>query len=148
MKTGYCDGACRLSNPGLCACAWVLYEDGVEETRAAVYLGPELHTNNYAEYMGLIALLEFLYTFSIRNVIIYSDSQLVVNQTNGRWACTHLDMRQFAARAYGLIQQGCHFLKHIKGHEGFEGNERADQLCNQVLDQHMEEYYAAQQRKT
>jgi len=146
MRTAYTDGACRLSNPGLCACAWVLYEDGVEKIYDAHYLGPEFHTNNFAEYMGLISLLEFLYTFSIRNVTIYCDSLLIVNQVLRRWASNHHDMRVLSAKAYGLVQQGCHELKHIKGHEGFEGNERADQLCNLVLDEHMEEYYAGQNK--
>ena len=142
FRTAYCDGACRISNPGLCSCAWVLYEDGVEKVHDSRYLGHQFHTNNYAEYQGLNLLLEWLYTYNIRNVVICCDSELVVNQTLGRWDINQADLQQFAAKAYGLIQQGCHVLKHVKGHDGNVGNERADELCNEVLDSHMEKYYA------
>jgi ribonuclease HI len=142
MKTAYTDGACRISNPGLCSCAWVLYEDGREVAHDSRYLGHQFHTNNYAEYQALILLLEYLYTNSIRNVIIYSDSELVVNQTLGRWDINQPDLKLFAANAYGLLMQGCHVLKHVKGHDGNEGNERADFYCNETLDQNMEKYYA------
>lgn len=142
MKTAYVDGACRISNPGLCSCAWVYYEDGVEKTYEAKYLGPVFHTNNYAEYQALITLLRWLYTFSVRNVVIHSDSELVVNQTLGKWDINQADLRGYAATCYGLLMQGCHVLKHIKGHDGTKGNERADELCNEVLDQNMEAYYA------
>jgi ribonuclease HI len=111
-----------------------------QEFSGSKYLGPERHTNNYAEYQGLILLLEYLYRNSIRNVIIYSDSELVVNQVNGNWVINKEDLKGFAAKCYGLLVQGCHVLKHIKGHDGDKGNERADALCNAVLDIHAEEF--------
>lgn len=139
----YTDGACRISNPGLCSCAWVLYVNGVEDSHGSRYLGPEFHTNNYAEYQGLITLLEVLYANRFRNVIIHCDSELVINQTLGKWQINQPDLKGLAIKCYGLLTQGCHVLKHIKGHSGIQGNERADQLCNQVLDEHMEEFSAA-----
>ena len=142
MKTAYTDGACRGGNPGYTSCAWVLYDSTMLEYEMSGmhYLGPERHTNNYAEYQGLISLLKYLYQHGIRNVVIYSDSELVVNQTLGKWGATLPSTRAFAAQAYGLLAQGCHTLKHVKGHEGNKGNERADALCNAVLDIHKEEY--------
>ena len=134
LLTAYTDGACRGGNPGICSCAWVLYDSGKLVTSDSHYLGPERHTNNYAEYQGLIRLLKYLYQNNIRNVIIHSDSELVVNQTLGKWATNLESTRLFSAQAYGLLIQGCHMLKHVKGHEGTEGNEEADRLCNFVLD--------------
>ena len=143
MLTAYTDGACRIMNPGLCSCAWVLYNGKGEHLHSAsCYLGPEFHSNNYAEYQGLLLLLEWLYLHSTRNVIIHCDSELVVKQTNGEWAVNQPDLKVLATRCYGLLIQGCHVLKHIKGHDGNKGNERADELCNECLDAHMEEYYA------
>lgn len=143
MLTAYTDGACRISNPGLCSCAWVLHTDGVNTAEGVRYLGPEFHSNNYAEYQGLIFLLEYLYLHSIRNVIICSDSELVVNQTNLKWNTeSGSDIDKLRTRAYGLLVHGCHVLKHVKGHDGNLGNERADELCNAILDDKMEEYYA------
>jgi len=139
VLTSYTDGACRVSNPGICSCAFVLYGLPGGEYSQVKYLGPELHTNNYAEYQGLILLLEWLYAQSIRNVVIHCDSKLVVNQTLHNWECNG-DLRPLMSKAYGLLVQGCHVLKHIKGHEGNLGNERADELCNAMLDIHKEEY--------
>jgi ribonuclease HI len=142
IREAYTDGACRISNPGLCSCAWVLYENGAEVAHDSRYLGHQLHTNNYAEYQGLLLLLEWLYTNQIRNVIIHCDSALVVNQTLQKWTVNNQDLKPLATKAYGLLVLGCHILKHIKGHDGNVGNERADYLCNETLDSRMEDYYA------
>ena len=140
MIRAYTDGACRISNPGLCSCAFVLYGLSGGEYSQAKYLGPAFHSNNYAEYQGLILLLECLYKENLRNVVIHCDSELVVNQTLGNWQINQPDLKVLATKCYGLIVQGCHVLKHIKGHDGNIGNERADALCNAMLDIHMEEY--------
>jgi ribonuclease HI len=144
MITAYVDGACRGGNPGFTSCAWVLYDsqakDADYELFQAQYLGPERHTNNFSEYHALILLLEYLYIHNYRNVIIHSDSELVVNQTLGKWVINQEELRSYATKCYGLIVRGCHVLKHIKGHDGNKGNERADALCNEILDAHKEEY--------
>lgn len=138
----YTDGACRGGNPGYTSCAWVMYDSTKPEWEVsqAQYLGPDRHTNNFAEYMALVLLLEHLYFNKYRNVIIHSDSELVVNQVNQKWQINDEGHRKNAARCYGLLTQGCHVLKHVKGHVGNKGNERADQLCNEVLDLHKEDY--------
>ena len=136
----YTDGACRVSNPGVCSSSWVLYDGDKEVKSASIYLGPELHTNNFAEYFALVDALEYLYTNNIRNVTIHCDSELVVNQVNQEWQINEPYLRKMAAKCYGLLMRGAHVLKHIKGHAGDTGNERADELCNAMLDIHMEEY--------
>src|SRR6266851_3298440 len=134
MIKAYTDGACRKSNPGLCSCAWAVYEGGKLDSYGGRFLGPEFHTNNYAEYMGLIVLLEILYHNHMRNVVIHCDSKLVVNQVNQNWKVESKELRPLMSKAYGLLVEGCHVLKHIKGHDGNEGNERVDAICNEVLD--------------
>jgi len=141
MLTAYTDGACRGGNPGFCACAWVLYNDkGDRIHEESHYLGPELHTNNHAEYQGLIVLLEWLYKHQTSNVIIYCDSALVVNQVNDDWDVNSQDLLPLWRKAYAMRIQGAHTLKHVKGHAGVTGNVRADELCNTILDQHKEDY--------
>ena len=122
------------------SCAWVLYEGDAEVACDSKYLGPARHSNNFAEYQALVMLLTHLYRSSIRNVIIYSDSELVVNQTLGSWQINQPDLKVLATKCYGLLVQGCHMLKHCKGHAGNLGNERADELCNEVLDLNKEDY--------
>ena len=135
--SAYCDGACRVSNPGICSCAWVLHGPNIN-AHEVHFLGPKLHTNNYAEYQGLIRLLKFLYKARLRNVVIYCDSLLVVNQVNDVWDVNSPDLLPYWQLAYGMVMQGCHVLKHIKGHDGIAGNEEADRLCNEELDRQEE----------
>ena len=134
MLTAFVDGACRVSNPGQTSCSWVLYEDDTEVCTGGHYLGPELHSNNYAEFMGLLHLLYHLAYNKLRRVTIVSDSKLVVDGTNQAMTITKPDIKGFATEAYGLLVKGGHKLEHTKGHEGNKGNERADQLCNEILD--------------
>jgi ribonuclease HI len=134
----YVDGACRKGNPGVCSCAWVLYNDGLECGRAGHFLGPELHTNNFSEYQALVFALEYLYSSNIRNVVIHSDSKLVVNQVNQEWKVLSEDLTPLNAKAYGLLVQGAHILRHVPGHSLIEGNEAADKFCNKVLDEQEE----------
>ena len=135
MLTAFTDGAVRVSNPGVASCAWVMYNEKGEHLHSeSHYLGPELHSNNFAEYQGVIRCLEWLYAHNTRNVIIYCDSKLVVEQVNQRWDVNSDELRPLMSKAYRLLVQGAHMLKHCKGHDGVIGNEKADELCNQELD--------------
>jgi ribonuclease HI len=145
MRTAaYCDGACRVSNPGLCSCGWVLLDEKGDVVDWKGYFLGHGHTNNFAEYMGLVYLLEYLYSHEIKGVKIYSDSALVVNQVNQSWQTNNPDLKNLNMKAYGLILAGSHILAHVKGHSGSAGNEMADKICNDILD-HNEEFYGKQE---
>jgi ribonuclease HI len=134
----YTDGACRRSNPGVCSCAFVILNaDGTPHASLATYLGPELHTNNYAEYQGLLLLLRWAQAFGHKNLDIYCDSKLVVEQVNGGWKINNPDLLPFCTEAYALMVVGRHLLHHIKGHSGDPGNEYVDHICNEILDKEM-----------
>jgi ribonuclease HI len=135
MKQVYTDGAVRLGNPGLCSAAYVVYnDDGTTCFEHSRVLYDGLHTNNEAEYAALIDFLTWATTNGVSNTIIHCDSQLVVEQVNQRAACNFDHLKPKMALAYGLLVRGRHVLRHIKGHAGYVGNERADQLCNEALD--------------
>lgn len=42
-------------------------------------------TSNQAEYEGMIACLKYIEQNNLHSVIIYSDSTIIVNQTNATW---------------------------------------------------------------
>lgn len=133
MITAYTDGAVRKGNPGVASCAWVLELPGGVVSKGH-FLGKGC-TNNYAEYQGVLRLLEHLNEKEYTGVNIYCDSKLVVEQVNQRWNVLSEELRPLMSKAYGLLVRGGHHLFHIKGHSGNTGNEAADLLCNKILDQ-------------
>lgn len=138
MMEAFVDGACRISNPGQAASSFVLYEDGKEiDTWAVVH--PGLNTNNFAEYMALLGFLIQAKKKGWKNVRVYSDSKLVVMQSTNQWKVKP-ELRNFAQTAHDLLVYGDHEIYHMRGHEKDEhvelhiGNNRADELCNEILD--------------
>jgi len=81
--TGYFDGASR-GNPGPAgAGAWI--SDGNKEPvwESADVLGEK--TNNEAEYIALINLLNEFHKRGIKRATVRGDSKLVIEQMRGRW---------------------------------------------------------------
>lgn len=140
----YCDGGSR-GNPGPSACAFAVYVGGELVHSASKFLGID-KTNNHAEYMGMIELLKWLHGLhlptteetvwrqKVRRVLIYCDSELVINQVSGLWDCNKEDLKPLCTYAQGLKIRGGHTLMHCDGHSGIEGNELADALVNKELD--------------
>src|ERR1700746_2564957 len=86
MIEGYFDGACEPRNPGgHAAYGAILLVDGVIVFQHSKYLGagPKM-SNNVAEYAAVCIILN-----EIRRregpATVYGDSQLVINQLNGKW---------------------------------------------------------------
>lgn len=134
-RTAYTDGACRVTNPGVCSAAWAIFVDGLLEDCDAWPL-EGLQTNNQAEYAGLVGLLTWLDQQGIGPFTIHCDSKLVVSQVNGLWKVRDA-LVEPCERARELMKLGGHTLIHVKGHAGIEGNEYVDGLCNEVLDEVM-----------
>jgi len=59
-------------------------------------------TNNKAEYIALIRLLEEAVKLKIENISVYGDSQLVVNQVNNKWR-TNGEMMHYKKQVMRLI---------------------------------------------
>lgn len=124
------DGASR-GNPGHAA-AGVVIEDtqGKLLARGKKYLGRL--TNNQAEYQALILGLRTIAKYHPATVHVYMDSELIINQMNGRYKVRHNELiplyqeaRQLAA-ALPTIS-----FAHIARAE----NHLADALANQALDE-------------
>jgi ribonuclease HI len=137
--TAYTDGGCRVTNPGLGACAFVLKKNGEVIQTKGTPLGEKI-SNNVAEYQGLISLLEYVRVNNLHSVLIHTDSQLMANQVNGvyRSATPHLiKLRNYAQFLLaGTVSQ----LRWIPR----EQNTEADAEVNRVLDL-IQQKVAAQQ---
>ena len=89
----YFDGACEPVNPGgTAAYGAVIMQDGQHIWECSELVNPEQGkedqtSNNVAEYCGLIAILEYLIHLGAQHepIMVYGDSQLVIQQMFGRW---------------------------------------------------------------
>ena len=89
MYCVYSDGGSR-GNPGPSAYAIVVTKDGKTVYEHAEFLG--VHTNNYAEYRGLIAGISKALELGADEVEFVMDSQLVIRQMTGQYRVKSPDM--------------------------------------------------------
>lgn len=97
----FIDGGCAPKNPGHSAFAVVVKRPKESPKVISRYLG--IHTNNYAEYTGLIVAVKYAKQLGYHSVRIHSDSKLVVEQINGRWKIKNSDCRSLAITAKDLL---------------------------------------------
>ena len=125
----YCDGASR-SNPGEASIGVSINKDKVEIDTIKKRIG--INTNNVAEYLGLIAALEYCVEKKVNNVKIFLDSLLVVQQVNMEYKVKSKKLQTHYENSLKLIDQ----IENIEIHHiRRELNSRADQLANQALDE-------------
>jgi ribonuclease HI len=123
------DGGAR-GNPGPSAYG-VIVRDAKGEIIAELsdYLG--IQTNNYAEYSGLLAALEFAVREKHLSLKVLSDSELLVRQMQGRYKVKSPGLIDLYDRARALVRKLEHFsIDHVLR----QYNREADSLVNQILD--------------
>jgi ribonuclease HI len=125
----HCDGGAR-GNPGPAGFG-VLVQSASGEVLAELseFLG--IRTNNYAEYAGLLASLDFALANHQRRLRVTSDSELMVKQIQGKYQVKSPDLRPLFDQAKRKIAQLDGFeIVHALRHK----NEDADRLANQAMD--------------
>ena len=123
------DGGSR-GNPGPSAYGVVIEdESGQSIAELSEYLGRQ--TNNFAEYQGLLAALEYAVKYAHKGLKVISDSELLVRQMQGSYRVHHPVLRNLHARARQLTQQLDWFsITHVLRAK----NEAADRLANAAMD--------------
>lgn len=93
-------------------------------------------TNNVAEYTALISALEWLVEFSkhssLTQTIFHLDSQLVVEQVNGRWKVKHEHIKPLVQQVQQLSKALLHPVSFV--YIPRAQNAEADRLVNEALD--------------
>jgi ribonuclease HI len=123
------DGGAR-GNPGPAGYG-VAIEDqaGRRVTALSQYLGHR--TNNYAEYSGLLAALEYALAHGPKALKVISDSELMVRQIKGVYKVRNAALLELYQKAQQLIRQ----LEWFEiGHVLRESNREADRLANEAMD--------------
>ena len=128
----FTDGGSR-GNPGPSASGFVIMDE--EENLLAdkgVYLG--VTTNNQAEYTALKLALEECLKMGVRDVQVYMDSLLVVNQMKGIFKVKNRDLWPI----YDAIKKLAPQFDDISfSHVPREFNKLADAAVNRALDDHL-----------
>jgi ribonuclease HI len=125
----YTDGAAR-GNPGPAAIGVVL-KDEAGATVATISRCLGATTNNQAEYTAIIAGLEKAVGMGCKQVLLKSDSELVVKQLNGQYKVKNAELRIMYQKAVRLIGQ---LEKFTAANIPREQNKQADALANKALD--------------
>jgi ribonuclease HI len=123
------DGGAR-GNPGPAGYGVVIQdESGCKIAALSEYLGHQ--TNNFAEYQGLIAALEYATGHGAKALKVISDSELLVRQIKGVYKVKNATLKDLHTRAKQLIAQLDWFSI---GHALRSHNQEADRLANEAMD--------------
>jgi len=138
----YTDGACK-GNPGIGGWGVLIQTGNYSNELKGFQLDT---TNNQMELMAVIKGLEAIEKNTSLEII--TDSQYVMNgikqwiinwKKNG-WKTASkkpVKNKELWQRLDGLVKDYTIHWKWVKGHSGHPGNERADQLANEAI----EDYY-------
>ncbi len=124
----YTDGASR-GNPGPAASAFILSDPAGTRLQAkAFFIGRT--TNNVAEYTAIIKALQAAKEIGAKELTVFSDSELLVRQINGKYKVKSEQIRP-------LFQQAIELLIEFENYQvrfiPREKNKEADKLVNQAL---------------
>jgi ribonuclease HI len=124
------DGASR-GNPGDAGFGvHVTTPDGREVASLFGYIGKA--TNNVAEYQALLHGLRFALERGASAVEVFSDSELLVRQLEGRYRVKSPGLAPLHREAQSLLAR---FARSRVGHVPREKNREADALANRAVDE-------------
>jgi ribonuclease HI len=125
----YTDGGAR-GNPGPAAAAYVLEaDDGTVLDARGETIG--VATNNVAEYRALLAGLARAVELGIDELVVISDSELLVKQMTGEYRVKNAALIELSLEAAGLAREiGRVVYSAVRRAE----NDLADSLVNEALD--------------
>jgi probable phosphoglycerate mutase len=125
----HCDGGSR-GNPGPSGYGAVITNSrGDTLAELSEFLG--VRTNNFAEYSGLLAVLQWTLEHGCPALKVVSDSELMVKQIQGKYKVNSVDLKPLWQEARDRIAKLESFeISHALRHK----NKAADALANQAMD--------------
>ena len=123
------DGGSR-GNPGPAGYGVVISDHAGNKVAAlSEYLGQQ--TNNYSEYSGLLAALDYTFQHGHKALKVVADSELLVKQIRGEYKVKSPVLLKLYQRAKRMIGELEWFsIEHTLR----EGNQEADRLANLAMD--------------
>jgi ribonuclease HI len=119
----YVDGGSHGS-PGPSGIGVVIEHLGGEKVRIAKAIGRQ--DNNVAEYVALLEALQHALSVSARTLRVYSDSEIVVKQMTGQYACRSPRLYSLNWTCRKLARSLDFSIAHISREQNLEANELAN----------------------
>ena len=120
---------CSKGNPGPAGIGAVISKSGSEEWCGCQFIGKK--TNNQSEYSALILGLKEALSRDIKQLQVYGDSLLVINQVTGQFKVKNVQLQDLYKESMDLIAK----FDYIEfNHVYRQFNKRADQLSNLALE--------------
>jgi ribonuclease HI len=126
----YTDGASR-GNPGESGVGVILKDEFGNVIKSHFgYIGQA--TNNIAEYTALAACLKLVKGIECDNLVVHSDSELMVRQLNGQYKVKDKGLKEHFLKIQKILTSSPFkfAIKHVPRDE----NHEADQLANRGID--------------
>ena len=125
----YIDGAAR-GNPGVAGIG-IIINDGQGQKIRELYKYIGETSNNIAEYTALVYALQEALILGLKDVVVHSDSELLVKQLNGEYRVKNSNLKSYYEQFLHL-KTGFNKLavKQISRDE----NKKTDKLANQGID--------------
>ena len=129
MYSLYFDGASK-GNPGPSGYGGVFYDEEMRIIYKYSGICEGKQTNNFAEYTALVRGLEYALNTNVKELKVYGDSKLVIEQFNGNWKLKSKNLKDLYSQAQILQKK---FDKITCQHVRREFNSTADSLANQFI---------------
>jgi ribonuclease HI len=100
MITIHFDGSCS-PNPGVMGVGAIIEDSGKILHTISYVCG--MGTSNIAEFKALISALEYCLNNNYLDIIVYGDSNIVINTTFGRWTARHPNIKDLCIYARSLV---------------------------------------------
>jgi len=119
----YVDGGSH-GNPGPSGIGVVIENPTGERTRIAKWIGHQ--DNNVAEYVALLEALQFAIATKAKALVVYSDSEVVVRQMTGQYACRSPRLYSLHWTCRKLARSLDFSISHIRREHNTEANHLAN----------------------
>ena len=127
----FTDGAAR-GNPGPATAAFLFVQNEKILHKRSFFLGNQ--TNNQAEYRAIIKALEIAKEYTKENIVLLSDSELVIKQLNGEYQVKNPTLKTLFREVMTQLK----FFSSVKFTHVSRTNswiKKADKVCNELLNQ-------------
>lgn len=130
----FVDGAAS-GNPGDAGAGIVIYKNDEIFLTKSIYIGRT--TNNVAEYMALLKLLNTAKENKIKKITIYTDSELLERQLSGMYKVKDRKLKKL----HGEVMNYKKIMDFNVIHVGREKNKEADKLAKKACKMKSQEEY-------